>query len=145
MFAPPSLPSPTGESPFKAMARRMVPPPRRPGMPPSPVRQPQVQAQGAPPAPPILRAAPPPALPVAAGGLPQTGGGLMAPPPPPPGPPPGPGGMPGTGGPLMAPPPAATASSADVNLGPNFDAERARRLLMARRQYGPGSSGAFQP
>jgi hypothetical protein len=49
----------------------------------------------------------------------------------------------------MAPPspapqaPQATGSSADVNLGPNFDADRARRLMMARRQYGPGSSGAF--
>lgn len=151
MFAPPdpytpktALSPPGQESVFKTMARRTVPPPRRP-----PIRQPyQVRGQApirqqptapGPPQPGTLPPPPqmdPPTL-GAPAGMPGTGGGFMAPPPPP-----GPAGMPGTGGGFQAPPPQATASSADVTLGPNFDAERARRLMIAQRMRSGG--GTFQ-
>jgi hypothetical protein len=137
MFAPPDpyaqkqRPgfSPAGqESVFKTMARRAVPPPRAPirQAPPvraqAPIRQPNAVQPG----PPQPGAPPPPPQ-----MDPPTGGGFMSPPP-----------GPGTGGGFMAQPPQATASSADVNLGPNFDAERARRLMIAQRMRSGG--GTFQ-
>lgn len=86
------------------------------GMPPPPI----FQAPGGPPPAGGPAGAPPPVL--------QAPGGAGMPPPPI----------------FQAPAPQATGSSADVNLGPGFDAARAQRLKTAAQRYGPGGNPSLR-
>lgn len=124
--APTRAPQPQGGF-FRAMAQRRYGKPgadvrQPPRLPPQtqPPMQPNQAPMGQPPAP--MNAA----LPGAPGGMPGTGGGFGAAPP-------------GGSAPQAT---QATASSADVNLGPNFQAERLKRLAMAQAQA--ASPGRFQ-